>query len=28
VMTRGKLRGPVAVGDTSLAEIGYWMTTP
>jgi general nucleoside transport system ATP-binding protein len=28
VMTRGKLRGPVPVADTSLAEIGHWMTTP
>jgi general nucleoside transport system ATP-binding protein len=28
VMTRGKLRGPVPVGDTNLAEIGHWMTTP
>jgi ABC-type uncharacterized transport system ATPase subunit len=28
VMARGKLRGPVPVGETSLAEIGHWMTTP
>jgi general nucleoside transport system ATP-binding protein len=28
VMARGKLRGPVPVADTSLAEIGHWMTTP
>jgi ABC-type uncharacterized transport system ATPase subunit len=28
VMARGRLRGPVAVGETSLAEIGHWMTAP
>ena len=28
VMARGKVRGPVAVGETSLAEIGHWMTAP
>jgi simple sugar transport system ATP-binding protein len=28
VMARGKLRGPVPVGQTSLAEIGHWMTAP
>jgi ABC-type uncharacterized transport system ATPase subunit len=28
VMARGKLRGPVPVSETSLAEIGHWMTTP
>ena len=28
VMARGKLRGPVPIGETSLAEIGHWMTTP
>ena len=28
VMTKGRLRGPVAVGETNLAEIGHWMTTP
>jgi general nucleoside transport system ATP-binding protein len=28
VMARGKLRGPVPVGETSLSEIGHWMTTP
>jgi ABC-type uncharacterized transport system ATPase subunit len=28
VMTQGKLRGPVPVGETSLAEIGHWMTAP
>jgi general nucleoside transport system ATP-binding protein len=28
VMARGKLRGPVPVGETSLAEIGHWMTAP
>jgi simple sugar transport system ATP-binding protein len=28
VMARGRLRGPVPVGETSLAEIGHWMTTP
>jgi general nucleoside transport system ATP-binding protein len=28
VMTRGRLRGPVPIGETSLAEIGNWMTTP
>jgi general nucleoside transport system ATP-binding protein len=28
VMTRGRLRGPLPVGETSLAEIGTWMTTP
>jgi general nucleoside transport system ATP-binding protein len=28
VMAHGKLRGPVPVGDTSLAEIGHWMTAP
>jgi general nucleoside transport system ATP-binding protein len=28
VMARGRLRGPVPVGDTTLAEIGHWMTTP
>ena len=27
-LARGKLRGPVPVADTSLAEIGHWMTTP
>ena len=28
VMARGKLRGPVPVGETNLAEIGHWMTSP
>jgi general nucleoside transport system ATP-binding protein len=28
VMARGKLRGPVPVDETSLAEIGHWMTSP
>jgi general nucleoside transport system ATP-binding protein len=28
VMARGRLRGPVPVGDTTLAEVGHWMTTP
>ena len=28
VMARGRLRGPVPVGETTLAEIGHWMTTP
>jgi general nucleoside transport system ATP-binding protein len=28
VMARGRLRGPVSVGETTLAEIGHWMTTP
>jgi general nucleoside transport system ATP-binding protein len=28
VMARGRLRGPVAVGETTLAEIGHWMTAP
>jgi simple sugar transport system ATP-binding protein len=28
VMARGRLRGPVPVGETSLAEIGHWMTAP
>ena len=28
VMARGKLRGPVPVSETSLSEIGHWMTTP
>jgi ABC-type uncharacterized transport system ATPase subunit len=28
VMARGKLRGPVPVAETSLAEIGHWMTAP
>ena len=28
VMARGKLHGPVPVGETNLAEIGHWMTTP
>jgi simple sugar transport system ATP-binding protein len=28
VMARGKLRGPVPVAKTSLAEIGHWMTAP
>jgi general nucleoside transport system ATP-binding protein len=28
VMARGRLRGPVRIGDTSLAEIGHWMTAP
>jgi general nucleoside transport system ATP-binding protein len=28
VMARGRLRGPVPVSETSLAEIGQWMTTP
>jgi general nucleoside transport system ATP-binding protein len=28
VMARGRLRGPVPVAETTLAEIGHWMTTP
>jgi general nucleoside transport system ATP-binding protein len=28
VMARGRLRGPVPIGETTLAEIGHWMTTP
>jgi simple sugar transport system ATP-binding protein len=28
VMARGRLRGPVRIGETTLAEIGHWMTTP
>jgi ABC-type uncharacterized transport system ATPase subunit len=28
VMARGRLRGPVRVGETTLGEIGHWMTTP
>jgi general nucleoside transport system ATP-binding protein len=28
VMTRGRLHGPIPVSETSLAEIGHWMTTP
>jgi general nucleoside transport system ATP-binding protein len=28
VMARGRLRGPVPIGETSLAEIGRWMTAP
>jgi general nucleoside transport system ATP-binding protein len=28
VMARGRLRGPVPVGETTLTEIGHWMTTP
>ena len=27
VMTNGRLRGPVAVADTTLQEVGHWMTT-
>jgi general nucleoside transport system ATP-binding protein len=28
VMARGRMRGPVRIGETSLAEIGHWMTAP
>jgi ABC-type uncharacterized transport system ATPase subunit len=28
VVARGRLHGPVAVAQTSLAEIGHWMTAP
>ncbi len=28
VMARGKLHGPVPLNQTSLEEIGHWMTTP
>ena len=28
VMARGRLCGPVPVGETSLSEIGHWMTAP
>lgn len=28
VMARGRLRGPVSVRETTLAEIGHWMTAP
>jgi simple sugar transport system ATP-binding protein len=26
VMTSGRLRGPIALGETSLQEVGHWMT--